>query len=64
MGWSNDYASYQLVYNTTYDKLEDKSGYVEPTAEERELAKRYSGTVSIKIADQNIPACKAIRTKS
>ena len=64
VGWSNDYASYQLVYNTTYDKLEDKSGYVEPTAEERELAKRYSGTVSIKIADQNIPACKAIRTKS
>ena len=44
--------------------IEDKSGYVEPTAEERELAKRYSGTVSIKIADQNIPACKAIRTKS
>ena len=66
VGWSNDYASYQLVYNSTYDKLstEDKNKYVAPTEEERELAKRYSGTVSIKIADQNIPACKAIRTKS
>ena len=66
VGWSNDYASYQLVYNSTYDKLstEDKNKYVAPTEEERELAKRYSGTVSIKIADQNIPACKAIKIKS
>ena len=38
--------------------------YYSFNGEERELAKRYSGTVSIKIADQNIPACKAIKIKS
>lgn len=64
--WQNTYASYIDVYNRLYDKLatEDKNKYVVPTAEERELAKRFSGTVSIKIADQTIPACKAIKVKS
>jgi hypothetical protein len=64
--WSNTFAAYQLVYNELYDKLttEEKNKYVAPTTEERDLAKRYSGTVTIKIADQNIPACKAIKTKS
>ncbi|KXZ64075.1 hypothetical protein AVENLUH5627_03142 [Acinetobacter venetianus] len=64
--WNNTFAAYQLVYNELYDDLstEDKNKYVAPTDAERELAKRFSGTVSIKIADQNIPACKAIKTKS
>jgi hypothetical protein len=64
--WSNTYAYYTDVYNRLYDdlKTEDKNKYVAPTDAERELAKRFSGTVSIKIADQNIPACKAIKTKS
>lgn len=64
--WSNTYAAYQLIYNTTYDNLKDaeKNKYIKPTDEERALAKRYSGTVSIKIADQNIPACNAIKIKS
>ena len=66
-GWSNTFAYYQLVYNELYDKLKDdaeRNKYVAPTTEERDLAKRYSGTVTIKVADQNIPACKAIKTKS
>ncbi|MCU4391616.1 hypothetical protein KTH73_12895 [Acinetobacter courvalinii] len=64
--WSNTYAAYQLIYNTTYDNLKDaeKNKYIKPTDEERALAKRYSGTVSIKIADQSIPACNAIKIKS
>ncbi|MGA6138160.1 hypothetical protein ACPER7_17950 [Acinetobacter dispersus] len=62
--WSNTYAAQQLIYNTTYDKLTDKKDYIAPTDEERELAKRYSGTVTIKVADQNIPACNAIKVKS
>ncbi|MBH2001886.1 MAG: hypothetical protein I8H98_06430 [Moraxellaceae bacterium] len=65
--WSNVYAGYQLVYNNLYDKLKDdteRNGYIAPTTEERELAKRYSGTVNIKIADQTIPACKAIKIKA
>jgi len=66
VSWSNTYAYYTDVYNRLYDDLttEEKNKYVKPTDAERELAKRYSGTVSIKIADQTIPACKAIRTKS
>lgn len=64
--WSNTYAAYQLIYNTTYDNLKDaeKNKYIKPTDEERALAKRYSGTVSIKVADQKIPACNAIKIKS
>ncbi|MDM1021907.1 hypothetical protein QSV37_16655 [Acinetobacter sp. VNK23] len=64
--WNNTFAAYQLVYNDLYDSLstEDKNKYIEPSAEEREFAKRYSGTVSITVADQNIPACKSIQTKS
>ncbi|MCU4337909.1 putative pilus system protein FilF [Acinetobacter dispersus] len=62
--WSNTYAGYQLIYNTTYDELKDKNGYVAPTDAERELAKRYSGTVTIRVADQKIPACNAIKVKS
>jgi hypothetical protein len=63
--WSNTYAGYQLIYNELYDKLKDteRNDYIAPTTEDRELAKRYSGTVSIKIADQKIDACKAIRIK-
>ena len=41
----------------------DKNQYVKPTDEERALAKRISGTVSIDLADQNIPACNAIKVK-
>lgn len=64
--WNNTYATYQSVYVKLYDELdtEGKNKYVAPTADERELAKRYSGTVSIKIADQTIPACNAIKIKS
>ncbi|WHP05205.1 MULTISPECIES: putative pilus system protein FilF [Acinetobacter] len=63
--WSNSYAYYQNTYIRIYDdENTNKNQYVKPTDEERELAKRYSGTVSINIADQNIPACKAIKIKS
>ncbi|ENW82061.1 hypothetical protein F909_01754 [Acinetobacter sp. ANC 3929] len=61
--WSNTYAIQQSIYNSAYDKLTDKTGYIAPTDDERELAKRYSGTVTIKVADQKIPACNAIKTK-
>jgi hypothetical protein len=66
LSWSNTYAAYQLIYNTTYDNLKDaeKNKYIKPTDEERALAKRYSGTVNIRIADQKIPACNAIKIKS
>ncbi|MBP8005739.1 MAG: hypothetical protein KAZ18_02430 [Acinetobacter sp.] len=63
--WMNKYAFYQAAYVGLYDKLEkDKDKYVAPTDEERELVNRWTGTVSIKIADQAIPACNAIKTKS
>lgn len=63
--WSNSYAYYQKTYIRIYDdENTNKNQYVKPTDAERELAKRYSGTVSITIADQNIPACKAIKIKS
>lgn len=65
--WSNTYAAYQLSYNQLYDDLKndtERNKYVKPTDEERALAKRFSGTVSIKIADQGIPACNAIKVKS
>ncbi|MDR7017012.1 hypothetical protein [Acinetobacter sp. 3657] len=64
-GWTNLYAGRQAAYVGLYDSLEkDKDKYVAPTAEERELAKRRSGSVSIDIADQATFACKAIKTKS
>ncbi|MBC9230212.1 hypothetical protein HI850_012855 [bacterium SPL81] len=63
--WTNEYARSLYSYIFTYDKLTtDKNKYVAPTAAEREIAKRYIGTVDISVADQNIPACKAIKTKS
>ncbi|EEH68064.1 hypothetical protein GPS59_10330 [Acinetobacter haemolyticus] len=63
--WSNQYAFYQAAYVGLYDRLtKDKDKYIPPTEEERELAKRWTGTVTIKIADQNNPACKAIKTKA
>ncbi len=37
---------------------------VTPTDEEKALAQRIAGTVTIKLADQSIPACKAIKIKS
>ncbi|MDB0117133.1 protein FilF [Acinetobacter baumannii] len=54
--WFNAHASAQ----STYNKLEN----VTPTEDEKALAKRIAGTVTIKLADQSIPACKAIKTKS
>ncbi len=65
--WTNFYAAAQASYIEIYDKLADdtaRNAYVKPTDEERALAKRTSGTVSIKIADQKIPACNAIKIKS
>lgn len=63
--WVNTHAMYQKTYQDLYDKPEtDKSKLVAPTEEERELTKRRAGTVTIRIADQNISACKAIKTKS
>ncbi|USA47186.1 hypothetical protein NDN11_03405 [Acinetobacter sp. C26M] len=65
--WANFYAAAQASYIKVYDELADdtaRNAYVKPTDEERALAKRASGTVSIKIADQKIPACNAIKIKS
>ncbi|MCY1434246.1 hypothetical protein D9M71_503020 [compost metagenome] len=56
--WINLYAFYQAVYNN----IKDISPA--PTDAEKALAQRLSGTVSIKLANQSIPACKAIKTKS
>lgn len=54
--WYNAHAATQASYNA----LEN----VTPTDEEKALAERIIGTVTIKLADQSIPACKAIKTKS
>jgi len=54
--WYNAHAATQASYNA----LEN----VTPTDEEKALAQRIIGTVTIKLADQSIPACKAIKTKS
>ncbi|MBP2606153.1 putative pilus system protein FilF [Acinetobacter calcoaceticus] len=54
--WYNAHAATQASYNA----LEN----VTPTDEEKALAERITGTVTIKLADQSIPACKAIKTKS
>ena len=63
--WNNIHAIALDSYIRFYDGLKtDKDKYVAPTAEERELAKRWAGTVTIKIADQNIPACTSIKIKS
>lgn len=56
--WINLYAFYQAVYNN----IKDISPA--PTDAEKALAQRLSGTVSIKLANQSIPACNAIKTKS
>ncbi|WP_017396399.1 putative pilus system protein FilF [Acinetobacter haemolyticus] len=65
LSWSNFDASAHASYVFIYDNLEgNKNEYIPPTEEERELAKRWTGTVTIKIADQNNPACKAIKTKA
>ena len=63
--WLNNSALYLTSYINTYDKEgTDKSKFVEPTAQERAFAKGYQGTASIRIADQKIPACNAIKIKS
>ncbi|MFV7441115.1 protein FilF [Acinetobacter pittii] len=54
--WYNAHAATQASYNA----LEN----VTPTDEEKALAERIIGTVTMKLADQSIPACKAIKTKS
>ncbi len=54
--WYNPHAATQASYNA----LEN----VTPTDEEKALAQRIAGTVTIKLADQSIPACKAIKIKS
>lgn len=62
--WANTFAHAQASYINLYDNEKtDKNQYVKPTDEERALAKRISGTVSIDLADQNIPACNAIKVK-
>jgi hypothetical protein len=62
--WSNTFAQAQATYINIYENSEtDKNQYVPPTDEERALAKRNSGTVTIELANQNIPECNAIRTK-
>jgi hypothetical protein len=63
--WLNNNALYLTSYIGTYDKEgTDKSKLVKPTDEERTFAKGYQGTASIRIADQKIPACNAIKVKS
>ncbi|MBJ9723490.1 protein FilF [Acinetobacter calcoaceticus] len=58
VNWVNLYAYYQAVYNN----IKDISPA--PTDAEKALAQRMMGTVTIKLADQSIPACNAIKTKS
>lgn len=55
--WFNQHAAAQESYNTLKD-------VPAPTAADKALAQRKFGTVTIKLADQSIPACKAIKTKS
>ena len=63
--WSNIYANKLSTYIRIYnDKDTDKTKYVKPTDEEIEMAKRWSGTVDITVADQNIAACQAVKTKA
>ncbi|PKF31343.1 putative pilus system protein FilF [Acinetobacter proteolyticus] len=65
VSWLNNSALYLTSYINAYDKEgTDKSKFVEPTAQERAFAKGYQGTASIRIADQKIPACNAIKIKS
>ncbi len=65
VSWLNNSALYMTSYINAYDKEgTDKSKFVEPTAQERAFAKGYQGTASIRIADQKIPACNAIKIKS
>ncbi|EPF71133.1 hypothetical protein GCM10025882_15000 [Acinetobacter gyllenbergii] len=62
--WDNGYARDMFTYVKLYDALESKNNYVPPSIEDREFAKRYFGTVTLRIADQTLPACKAIKIKS
>lgn len=55
--WYNQHAAAQASYNK-------RENVPPPTAQDKALAQRITGTVTIKLADQSIPACKAIRTKS
>ncbi|WP_228150070.1 protein FilF, partial [Acinetobacter baumannii] len=55
--WFNQHAAAQESYNMLKD-------VPAPTAADKALAQRKFGTVTIKLADQSIPACKAIKTKS
>ncbi|WP_192455589.1 putative pilus system protein FilF [Acinetobacter oleivorans] len=55
--WFNQHAAVQASYNMLKD-------VPAPTAADKALAQRKVGTVTIKLADQSIPACKAIKTKS
>ncbi|NNP68612.1 hypothetical protein [Acinetobacter sp. Ac_5812] len=65
VSWLNNSALYLTTYINIYDKEgTDKSKFIEPTAQERAFAKGYQGTASIRIADQRIPACNAIKVKS
>ncbi|MEB6668076.1 hypothetical protein MXM33_13745 [Acinetobacter vivianii] len=65
VSWLNTHAVYLTSYITIYDhKDTDKSKLIAPTDAERAIAKRYTGTASIKVADQKIPACNSIKIKS
>jgi len=55
--WYNQHAAAQASYNK-------RENVPPPTAQDKALAQRITGTVTIKLADQSIPACKAIKTKS
>ncbi|WP_277560310.1 hypothetical protein [Acinetobacter beijerinckii] len=69
--WLNTYSYYQAVYVNIYDKLSsdiDRNKYVKPTDEERVLAKRWSGPVTISLAsqelsNQNNTECKPVKVK-
>ncbi|WP_127494413.1 putative pilus system protein FilF [Acinetobacter calcoaceticus] len=55
--WYNQHAAAQASYNK-------RENVPPPTTQDKALAQRITGTVTIKLADQSIPACKAIKTKS
>ena len=64
--WSNTYAYYQAAYINMYDNLKDdteRNKYVKPTDEDRVMAKRWTGPVTIQLANQNTAACKAVKIK-
>lgn len=64
--WSNTYAYYQAAYINMYDNLKDdteRNKYVKPTDEDRVMAKRWTGPVTIQLANQNTAGCKAVKIK-